>query len=360
MLLFVVLLLGHPAVILFHALRWSFEGYVEAAMPELLRDVPSESGWTQMEVSFPEGALPMRSRRLALTGTDEPEFWIRWSVTVIVSVVLFYSCAFCYRCYIVDFREPWRGLPDPDLGLQGSQHVKAGAWRYPLFCTCVDFDYCLYGWCCLGSRLGDTYTMTNVGPGFMTYVHAFVAVWLAGELIGHTMNLLLAATEVEAIRPLSWSGFYVAEIALAAWLAGQRRKLRRVLGDPAPDTHWAYDFCCYWWCPCCTAIQEGMQVDEIMNTSTACCFELIRFSAEREAPAASVIGQPVEFMFSRRHRRGLPGVVFLGEETKLQQRSSITVVPAPDPTLQPEGPSGDHGGAQRASATSIQSIQSLA
>lgn len=362
MLLLLVLLLGHPAMILFHALHWSFE---------VLRGVPSEPGFPEEfperlgEASFPEapewivwsspnGALHAGSRRLALGalhGTDEPEFWIRFSLTVVGVVIMSYSGALCYRCYIFDLREPWRGLPSPDLGLQGSQHVKAGVWRYPLFCTCVDFDYCLYGWCCLGSRLGDTYTTTGVGPDFMTYVHAFVAVWLAGELVGQTWTLLGTATEAEGLRHLGWFGFYVAEIALAAWLATQRRELRRALGDPAPEARWARDFCCYWWCPCCTAIQEGMQVDEIMNTTTACCFELVPFSGERETPAASVIGHPVELILARRHRRGLPGVVFRDEQVQFPV-SGATVVPAPDLTPQPEGPSDDVWGAQRTSAAS--------
>jgi hypothetical protein len=75
MLLLIVSVLGHPAMLLFHALHWSVGGYPEAVMVEMLKGGLPESGRAQMELVFPEtfewmvspspdGAPTATSRRL--------------------------------------------------------------------------------------------------------------------------------------------------------------------------------------------------------------------------------------------------------------------------------------------------------
>jgi len=286
MLLFIVSLLGHPAMLLFHALHWSLGGHLEAAALEILKDVLPESGRAQMEVLFaeapewtarssPNGTLNVGLRRLSQQGEGTEAPWL-WILTVAIAVVLTYAGAFLYKIRIVDKRAPWRKWEDnPILSL--AYPYNGGVWKYNCCESCCLFEnlgYLLYGCLCLGARLGDTYTSTNIGPGYFAYVHAVVAVWLSGQLVGVLWKILVPATETPGLMCIS---SFVPQILLAAWLAGQKRKLREVMGDPSPEIRWTKDFCCYWWFPCCMAVQEGRQVDQISDTETKCCFQLRDF-----------------------------------------------------------------------------------
>ncbi|CAK0802075.1 unnamed protein product [Prorocentrum cordatum] len=300
MLLLIVSLLGHPAMLLFHALHWSVGGHFDAAVLEALKGVLPESGQAQLEVlsagapewaawSYLNGTLHADSRRLSRQeDADAPwsnpqssEF--QWILAVIISIVLTYVGAFLYKRGIVDKRGPWQGWEgNPQLSLAIAW--SGGVWRYTCCgdCCLQDHVYCWYACLCLGARLGDTYTAANIGgPGYFAYVHAVVAVWLSGQLIAVVWKILMPMmVSWDGWSDDNWSdglmgtGAFFSHMLLAAWLAGQRMKLREALGDPAPESRWTKDFCCYWWFPFCMAVQEGRQVDEITNVHTKCCFRL--------------------------------------------------------------------------------------
>jgi len=306
MLVFIVSLLGHPATLLFYALHWSVGGHIETAALEILKDALPESGRAQMEALFaeapewtawssPDGTLNVDPRRLSQQGegTDAP--WLnpksgefQWILTVIIAVVLTYVGAYLYKIRIVDKRAPWRKWEEnPTVSL--AYKYNGGVWKYNCFAFFGNLDYCLYGLFCLGARLGDTYTATNIGPGYFTYVHAVVAVWLSGQLVGVLWKIIMPATETPELLSIC---SFVPHILLASWLAGQKRKLRVVMGDPSPEIRWTKDFCCYWWFPCCMAVQEGRQVDQISDTQTKCCFRLDDFELVDECGNIRRPGQP--------------------------------------------------------------------
>jgi Cys-rich protein (TIGR01571 family) len=298
MLLCIFSVLGHPAMFLFQALHWSVGEYPEAGLVETLEGVLPESGRSRMEVVFagtpewmvwspPDGTPDMSSRRL--TRMQEPlsaGYLVGWAVSLIVTGVLVYVFASLYKTRITDKRAPWKGCPT-ELGLQPT----AGEWKYTTFSCCDNSDYCLYGCFCGSQRLGDTYTMTNIGPSYITYIHAFVAVMVIGRVVQLAVTIMIVdLLGADAnVGNGGQVGFYVGNIVLAYWMSGQRTKLRRALGDPAPEAHRAMDFCCYWCCLCCSTVQEARQVDEITGTQIKCAFKLLPLQS---APPA-VVGLPV-------------------------------------------------------------------
>jgi len=336
MLLFILSVLGHPAVLLFHALHWSVGGHFEASVLEILKDVLPESGRAQMEVLFAEapewtawsslnGTLNADSRRLGQQeeGTDVPFLnpksdYFRWTLAAVSIVVLTYAHAFCYKRRIADRRAPFKGWEEnPLLSLAIVWH--GGIWKYNCCEACCECNaYSLYSCFCLGARLGDTYTAANVGPGYYTYVTAVAAVWLSGPLVGVLwkviMPMIVPAWDgwsddslCDGLMTMSSLGSHV---LLAAWLAGRTEKLREALGDPMPKigNRWTKDFCCWWWFPCCSAVQQGRQMDQMTHTETGCCFQLRDFELEDVCgenprlagcgpppmrPVGHVVGQPL-------------------------------------------------------------------
>jgi len=270
-------------------------------MVEMLKGVLPESGRAQMEVVFPEttewmvwsspdGTPNAILRRLSeLTAGDvETISWaavlVEWAIGLAITVVVTLVAACRYKSGITDKRVQWQGCP-ANLGLQPS----GGVWKYGTCDCCQNLDYCLYGYFCLGCRLGDTYTMTSIGPSYMTYIHAYLAVIVIGQVAALVIGIVGYSIEVD-LNQASNLGYYVANACLAYWLSQQRKKLRQQLGDPSPDSHCGMDFILYWFCGCCTAIQEARQVDEITNTKTKCFFQL---QPLQMAPPPAVMGAPV-------------------------------------------------------------------
>jgi Cys-rich protein (TIGR01571 family) len=298
MLLFIFSVLGHPAMLLFHALHWSVGEDSEGVLMETLKGVLPESGRARMEVvlagtpewmvwSPPDGTPDVGSRRLsALQEPLSAAALAGWAISLIITVILIYVFASCYKTGITDKRAPWQGCPT-ELGLRHTN----GEWKYTTFQCFDNCDYCMYGWCCESCRLGDTYTMTNIGPSYITYIHCFVAVMVIGSIVRLVVSIIIVDfMDMEASAGNAGQfGFYVGNIVLAYWLSGQRAKLRQALGDPSPEDHKAMDFCCYWCCLCCSVIQEGRQVDEVTNTQTKCTFQLLPL--QRAPPV--MVGQPV-------------------------------------------------------------------
>jgi Cys-rich protein (TIGR01571 family) len=212
-----------------------------------------------------------------------------WAGELAITLVLILVCAYAYKSRITAKRVQWQGCP-ANLGLQ----LSAGNWKYGICDCCQNCEYCLYGYFCLPCRLGDTYTMTSIGPSYMTYINAFAAVVVIQSVLSLLLGIIgsLAGVDLSSITNLT---YYAANACLAYWLSGQRKKLRQCLGDPSPDNNCAMDFICYWFCGCCTAIQEGRQVDEITNTQTKCCFQLqaLQMSPAGVGQPAVVMGAPV-------------------------------------------------------------------
>jgi hypothetical protein len=295
---------------------------------ETLKDVLPESSPARLDVLFaeavewtawssPNSTLNVESRRLSQQGEDTDDPWLnpkssefQWILTVIIAVVLTYLGAFLYKKGIVDKRGPWKGWQDnPILSL--AYVYNGGVWKYHCMGFFEDLEYFLYGLFCLGARLGDTYTATGIGPGYFTYVHAVVAVWLSGQLVGVLWKIIMPATETAGVVSMS---SFASQMLLAAWLAGQKRKLREVMGDPLPGQWWTKDFCCYWWFPCCMAVQEGRQVDQLTDTQTNCCFQLNEFQLgfnTCECPRRPGLGPPTVKGQTARVGRPPPGPIGL-------------------------------------------------
>jgi len=285
-------------MLFFHALHWSVGEHPEAMVVEILRRVLPDSGQAQMEVALaktPEQAtwVPHDStvdaipRRLTEDTAAISSMIGWWGSSLIVMVVLTYVFASRYKSSITDRRVPWQGCP-PGAGLQPT----GGIWKYET-CKCLDdCDYCLYGFYCAPCRFADTYTMTSIGPSYAVYIHAFVIVQVIGQIVQLVVAYLGASLGTN-FGDTGRLGFQVVGAVKAYWLAGQRAKLRQALGDPAPDTHCVMDFVLYWWCGCCTAIQEGKQVDEITNTQTKCFLQLQPIQMAPPGIPAVVVGRPV-------------------------------------------------------------------
>merc|ERR1711953_1100352 len=110
--------------------------------------------------------------------------------------------------------------------------------------------------------------MTGVGR-YWTYVVACIGMVVCTQIVG--MIAALAGSQPDISNVLS----LVCHVALAAWLALQRQKMRAKLGGRQDS--WFNDCICYFCCTCCTIIQDARQVDVASNTRVDCCFKLVHF-----------------------------------------------------------------------------------
>jgi Cys-rich protein (TIGR01571 family) len=293
MLAFIFSVLGHPAVILLHALHWSVGEYAEDVLVETLKVVLPESGRAQMEVvlagtpewmvgPLPDGTPDVSSRRLSAESATSGSVIMQTVISLVVLIVVTYITAVIYKGRVTDKRAAW---PGPSTALATND------WKYTTFQCFDNCTYCLYGCCCLDLRLADTYTLTNIGPNFYFYIHLYVAVHVVGQIVQAVVSILVIEMDMNPLLGnVGNLGWFIGELFFAFFLAGQRTKLRQALGDPSPEEKKTMDFVCYWCCACCTSIQEGRQVDEITNTQTKCCFVL---ETTQGGPPAAVVGTVV-------------------------------------------------------------------
>lgn len=311
MILFIVSILWHPAFLVYHVLHELAGEIFGATMQGALQSAIPDLAGARVEALFAE-APEWADHASLLGGTDafhvdaarrlqgvrEQEAyedgeipWAQvipsWAGGLILNIIIVAAIAFCYKTGITDKRQPWQGCP-PSHSLS----QMGGRFKYDTFQCCDNTQYTLYGCCCLASRLGDTYTMTNVSPnGFWTYIVFYEAIYIVGQVLGLVWVIIVYTMDLpRQTQQLQNVFFYGGQILFAIWLAGKRKELRRALDDPNPDGQCAMDFCCYWWCACCTAIQEARQVDEATNTTIVCWMKLVQLNPV--APAA-VVGQPV-------------------------------------------------------------------
>jgi Cys-rich protein (TIGR01571 family) len=244
-----------------------------------------------------------------------------FAVNILATIVIYLALGFWYKSGITDRRKPAENgefsqcLANPP-----------GVWKYQTFDCCQDSHYCLYGLCCLGSRLGDTYEMTGAGPGYWTWVVIFIALQVFARVLNLVFAIVLWELDVDQQQNVANAGnlfYYIPAIILALWMATRRKELRQRLGDPNASSHFCMDFVCYGCCGCCTAIQEARQVDEATGTKTTCCMKLDQLSPGTGAVAmgqpayvAQPVGQPVALVVAQ---PVVGNVVQPGQPTAQQQ-----------------------------------------
>merc|ERR1711972_452782 len=94
--------------------------------------------------------------------------------------------------------------------------------------------------------------------------------------LGATLLMMEMADESARVARSGGVGqitFYIASIFMAGWLTGKRQELRQKFKDTQGGTM-CMDFCCYWWCGCCTIIQDARQIDGATGAKAVCCFKL--------------------------------------------------------------------------------------
>lgn len=210
-------------------------------------------------------------------------------VGVLVPVALLVFAGMLYKRKVTDQRGQ---LPQPvpeefSLAQKDFTHGLCGC--------CQDLQYFLHGWCCMTIRAADTYQAVNVS-GFWCVACAFLATWAAAQGIGMGISVwlqgeMLAQGRVGQPGLMQQSaqiGWFVADAVLAIWLAGLRKQLRAKLGDEAPDSKFCMDCLKYWWCGCCTAVQDARQVDGAQGVRVDCCCTL-----SKTAPVGGGVGGPV-------------------------------------------------------------------
>ena len=154
MLAFIFSVLGHPAVLLLHALHWSVGEYAEGVLVETLKVVLPESGRAQMEVvlagtpewmvgPLPDGTPDVSSRRLSAESATSGQVIMQTVISLVVLIVLTYITAVIYKGRVTDKRAAW---PGPSTALATND------WKYTTFQCFDNCEYCLYGWCLQGHK----------------------------------------------------------------------------------------------------------------------------------------------------------------------------------------------------------------
>eukprot|EP00418_Pyrodinium_bahamense_P073956 CAMPEP_0179078994 /NCGR_PEP_ID=MMETSP0796-20121207/35414_1 /TAXON_ID=73915 /ORGANISM="Pyrodinium bahamense, Strain pbaha01" /LENGTH=260 /DNA_ID=CAMNT_0020776317 /DNA_START=158 /DNA_END=940 /DNA_ORIENTATION=+ len=210
------------------------------------------------------------------------------AIGILVPIIVWIIVAFMYKTQVTDKRGKFPDPVPPQFNLNGKD------FKYPTFRFFDDMQYCLHGWCCADVRAADTYAMTEIVP-FWTMCLLYLAMWTVYQLLafGFQMLFLRVLRVNSQANNASNLAYFIANGALAAYLATQRKKLREKLGDTDPGSKFGGDCVCYWLCGCCTFIQDARQVDEASGTKVECCCELIRVSHPWAPNAAVVVGAPV-------------------------------------------------------------------
>lgn len=271
--------LMHPVfLILFPFAQWYLDSLTASDAKTPFRfESTSSSGFGDVSTSVLEMSRRLQSADVGATSDEYKMVTVVSQIGgVVVTIILGVLFAFLYKSSITDKRKPF---PQP----VATQHSLAGNkdWLYGT-CDCfADCSYCLYGFCCSDARLADTYQMTGVGS-YWTYVVACISMVVCTQIVGMLAALAGLPPNVSNVVSLVCHG------ALAVWLAMQRQKLRVKLGGSEGSCF--KDCMCYFWCGCCTIIQDARQADVASNTRVDCCFKLVQSDPVRAAP---VVGQAV-------------------------------------------------------------------
>jgi len=210
------------------------------------------------------------------------------AVGILVPILLWLIIASMYKGKVTDARGPFP-QPVPEVF-----SLERGDFKYGLFGCCEDFQYFLHG-CCAGTiRAADTFQVVSAS-GYWIVVIAFLLTWFAAQVIGvgiamgmREMGGLQAGRMQRMTNQAGQIGWFVADAFLALWLAGLRKKLRAQLGDPRPNSSFFPDCVKYWWCSCCTIVQDARQVDGAQGVRVECCC-----SMTKTMPSPANVGGPV-------------------------------------------------------------------
>jgi len=154
-------------------------------------------------------------------------------------------------------------------------------FRHETFSCCNDMQYFLMGCCCPQTRAADTFATVGV-PSFWGLVGVLVVlVFLQGVAQFALQEVLPGAAQLVAT--------YLIQGLAALMLAGKRKDFRAKLGG---EPSLFMDFVCYWWCGCCTIIQDARQLDGAQNVTVACCCNLINLGGPA-GQVGQVVGAPV-------------------------------------------------------------------
>jgi len=210
-------------------------------------------------------------------------------VSGLFEAILFYTVASIYKSQVLDRREPFSVPVSPEWCLKDQD------FKYPLLSCFDDCNYCMMGCFCNACREADTYAITGV-EFYWKFQVLFLIAAVSGQLADAFLVLLAHWGGTGDSRSLlsSWVCFYGVGALYASYLAGLRQKLREHLGGQPGKYGW--DFCAYWCCGCCAAIQNARQVDEASGKTMLCCCTLApmvpAWMAQTQAQQA-VVGQPV-------------------------------------------------------------------
>uniref|UniRef100_A0A7S2DG93 Uncharacterized protein n=1 Tax=Alexandrium andersonii TaxID=327968 RepID=A0A7S2DG93_9DINO len=212
--------------------------------------------------------------------------WLFVAVCVVLPITVWAYAAHSQKTNVTMKRPPIGVMP-PDLSMADGKDFK-----YGLLSFCADCHYCCYGMLCSTVRTPDTYHAMGIG-NYWCIVSAFLFTWLFAQMIGNVVYYVVVMTDAlpgtsHGADVCGQAAWYAAEIPLAIFMAVQRGKLREKFGDTKPRRKFFRDFCTYWWCHCCSVIQEARQVDEAQGVKVECCCKLLKVTP----PVVNVSVQP--------------------------------------------------------------------
>lgn len=180
-----------------------------------------------------------------------------WFVTIVITV----GVAYTYKKKITDRRPVLPAVVPSEYSMRGR------TFKYDLF----DFSgtYCLYGFFCPSCRIADNYAAAGFGMNFVVVA---------------TILAVIGLPNMDFRNPMLW--------VTAVWLAFMRRRLRARFGfGETSCAITSSDFISYFFCLCCTVLQDARQIDEATGTRVECCLELVQ-DRDNQAP---LLGQlPVQ------------------------------------------------------------------
>jgi len=127
-----------------------------------------------------------------------------------------------------------------------------GDWQFGI-CGCFeDMTYCAYGWCCSPWFISDLFA-ANTPVGFWTVLGLVV--------LQHVVTFVCSIFHISQAIP------FIFGIAMACYLATltSKLRLRLQLSDGL-----VRDCVCWYFCGCCSVIQQQRHMDKIKNEKIQC------------------------------------------------------------------------------------------
>lgn len=226
----------------------------------------------------------------------------------IIHVLFVVGLGCCYRSKVTDKRKSFPSPVDPSFGLKKDS--------FPFgTCSCFeDTNACCFGWCCTPCRVADTFTAAGVSS-FWKMVTAYLLATTGASVLqsclqaDQTIQLQSMMEQMlggnggddgtftvgdnthenlqgPSLRSMlgTWSHLLLWTL-YALLMASERRKLRKKLGGK--KSKYCPDCLCYFFCFCCTIIQDARTVDQASDTEVMCPCKLVRLNK------LNSVGEPV-------------------------------------------------------------------